>query len=90
MRRHEDWNIHAADLPPTHPFATDTCLLLLSPAFSCVLSARELTDDPRGDQWAVALSQDPAVCRLVMRTVLSAMDSVSGGVLHELDVAQPT
>lgn len=88
-RRYEDWNIYAADLPPGHPFASDTCVLLLSPAFSYVLTAREITDDPRGGQSVVALSQDPAVCRLVMRTVLSAMDTVSGGVLHELDAAQP-
>ncbi len=89
VRRYEDWNIYPADLPPGHPFGSDTCLLLLSPAFSYVLTARELADDPRGDQWEVALSQDPAVCRLVMRTVLSAMDTVSGGALHDLESPKP-
>ena len=84
VRRYEEWNVSAADLPSRPGLADEMCLLLISPMSCSALTARPLGGS-NPDRWEVALSQDPAVCRLVTRALLWTMDNVDGGVFHALN-----
>ncbi|MEV0135814.1 hypothetical protein AB0H83_46155 [Dactylosporangium sp. NPDC050688] len=78
-----DWRVRAADMPPGHAFAHETCFVLLSPGPSIAVAARphegRVQDPP---VWDVAVSQNPDLCRTVMRQVLRAVDTLAGGVHH--------
>lgn len=85
LRRYEEWNVSVADLPSRPGLADEMCLLLVSPTSCFALTAHPLGGS-NPDRWEVALSQDPTVCRKVMRALLSTMDNMDGGVFHQPDV----
>jgi EAL domain-containing protein (putative c-di-GMP-specific phosphodiesterase class I) len=80
VARLEDWRVRAAELPPGHPLLGELCVVALSPTQSMALAARrvpgtEITVD-------LAVSQQPAACREVMRLIIDTLDTLAGGVRH--------
>lgn len=78
-----DWRVRAADVPAGHPLARESSLVLLSPTLSMAVAA-----EPRGQagsvepEWSVMVSQNEELCRDVVRQLLYALDTLSGGVHH--------
>jgi EAL domain-containing protein (putative c-di-GMP-specific phosphodiesterase class I) len=87
MSRYEDWNICVAAPAADHYLAETLCVLTIAPGSCSVLTANP-SRNRRPDTWDVALSEDPAICRQVMRQLLQAMDNMAGGILHELNGAE--
>lgn len=80
VARLEDWRVRAAELPPGHSMLGELCVVALSPTQSMALAARldpstEITVD-------LAISQQPAVCRELMRMFTDTLDTLAGGVRH--------
>lgn len=80
VSRFEDWRVRAAELPPDHHLLGEFCIVALSPTESMALVARrahglEVTVD-------LAISQQPAACRELMRLITDTLDTAAGGVLH--------
>jgi hypothetical protein len=78
----DDWTTHAVDLPAFHPFLKELCCVAISPHLALVIAFRPhdpVDADP--PTWDVAISQNPTVCRRVVRRLLAEADVVSGGVL---------
>jgi EAL domain-containing protein (putative c-di-GMP-specific phosphodiesterase class I) len=80
VARFEDWRVRAAELPAGHPLLGELCLVALSPSQSMALSARR---DPATEVTVdLALSQQPGLCREMMRLLTDTMDTLVGGVRH--------
>ncbi|GIJ43726.1 hypothetical protein Val02_06120 [Virgisporangium aliadipatigenens] len=78
-----DWRIRAADLPAQHVLAGERCFLVLSPTVATVVSARAVAGvDGRQPTWDVVISQQPSLCRDVLRRLLDIVDTLQGGVHH--------
>jgi hypothetical protein len=78
-----DWHARAADLPPGHPLLEQFCFAALSPTLSLVLVARR--DPHRHGTVDLAVSHQAATCRQVVRNIIDVMDTLEGGVRHEVN-----
>jgi EAL domain-containing protein (putative c-di-GMP-specific phosphodiesterase class I) len=78
----DDWTTHAVDLPAGHPFLDQICFVALSPHLATLLvfEAHDV-GSPDVSTWDVAISQNPTVCRRVVRRLLAEADILGGGVL---------
>lgn len=78
-----DWRVRAADLPVGHAFAHETCFVVLSPTISIAVAGQPHGGRPQDPPvWDIAVTQNPDLCRTVMRQVLRAVDALAGGVHH--------
>lgn len=77
-----NWRIRGADLPDGHALQGQGALVALSSVSALVIVTRLV--DPAKDLWEVAVSENPALARDTLRTLLSTADDLEGGVLHEL------
>jgi EAL domain-containing protein (putative c-di-GMP-specific phosphodiesterase class I) len=78
-----DWRIRAADLPAGHALGDERCFLVLSPTVATVVAARITAgSDPRQPSWDVVISQQPSLCRAVLRRLLDIVDTLQGGIHH--------
>lgn len=75
-----DWRVRAADMPVGHAFAHETCFVVLSPGLSMAVAGQPHGGHPQ--LWDVAVSQNPDLCRTVMRQILRTVDTLAGGVHH--------
>jgi hypothetical protein len=80
VTRFEDWRVRVAELPDGHPLLGELCVVALSPAQSMSLAARR---DPSMEVTVdLAISQQPPVCRELMRLLVDTMDTLAGGVRY--------
>ena len=77
-----DWRVRAADMPVGHAFAHETCFVVLSPGLSMAVAGRPHGWPQDPPVWDIAVSQNPDVCRTVMRQILRTVDTLAGGVHH--------
>lgn len=78
-----DWRVRAADMPVGHAFANETCFVVLSPGLSMAVAGRPHGGAPQDPPlWDIAVSQNPDLCRTVMRQILRTVDTLAGGVHH--------
>lgn len=82
-----DWRVRAADTPAGHAIAHETCFVVLSPGLSMAVAGRphgraggRAPQDP--PVWDIAVSQNPDLCRTLMRQILRTVDTLAGGVHH--------
>jgi EAL domain-containing protein (putative c-di-GMP-specific phosphodiesterase class I) len=78
-----DWRVRAADVPTGHAFAQQTCFVVLSPGLSMAVAGQPHGGHPQEPPvWDIAVSQNPDMCRTVMRQILRTVDTLAGGVHH--------
>jgi EAL domain-containing protein (putative c-di-GMP-specific phosphodiesterase class I) len=80
VSRFEDWRVRAGELPAQHPLLDEFCAVALSPTQAMAIVARrvpgmEVTAD-------LAVSQQPAACRELMRLITDTLDTLHGGVRY--------
>ncbi|MEV4510195.1 EAL domain-containing protein [Dactylosporangium sp. NPDC049525] len=78
-----DWRVRAADMPVGHAYTHETCFVVLSPGLSMAVAGQPHGGHPQDPpMWDIAVSQNPDLCRTVMRQILCTVDTLAGGVHH--------
>jgi EAL domain-containing protein (putative c-di-GMP-specific phosphodiesterase class I) len=85
VSHHDDWRTRAIQIPAGHLLADQGCIVAMSGALKMVVAFRR-SAGARGDEsWDLAITQNRATTRRVMRELLHHADRLSGGVVASLE-----
>jgi EAL domain-containing protein (putative c-di-GMP-specific phosphodiesterase class I) len=86
VAHHDDWRTRAVQVPAGHVLSDQGCIVAMSGAVKLVIAFRRSPAGPP-DRWDLAITQNPATTRRVMRELLHHADRLAGGVVAGLEEA---